>query len=761
MTPSSNHLTLRGAVLRLLGGAAVLAAGFAAGAALLPTGRVGDLPPRKAFVDQYREVARRHGIGLAPSAPRVRLLVPSDENRAARRLIGEGADVWLARHGRGLEVEVSQSAQWGPAQGRLVLGFSATREPGDVRWEPETVPGFFSPRAPQPEGICTLLLRGGERVGSQRETSGSQQAVETLTPIVGADPPEHLYHLDPAGGQVMCSRRPGSVQAAAADLDAHGFGAGWPKWIAPLALVGFAVVLFVVLAFRARLDLWNAALLAGLFLVTALLGDWPITLPMVLLQGVTIPATAVWLLLAWAAAESWARAQLPDFTTTLDTLRRGRLGARAGRELLAGWAAGAGLAGLRVGLLAAAVALPGVEPGGSTAALPLFGLGGHPLRRAMVWVVALLLALVLGRRLAPRWSVPLALLTVPLMATPLGMLPWLGQYGAGVLLTALLLLVLRRSGLTAALVAALVAGLLPTAALALRYADWLPVTTGIAVVVVLLPLVAGFVGLTRGETIEHDPGAVPEFVRREERQRRLTYEMDLLARMQTGLLPQSLPRLPGYEVTARSLLATEAGGDLYDFIRDERGRLWIAAGDVSGHGYSCAIGQASVKASLLSLVDGHATPARILERVDRVIRGTSFGNRQFVTLCLVCLEHDSGRLLVANAGHPFPVLALPQQPPRELELPGLPLGQGPPRRYRDLEVTLSKGGVLLLYSDGLYEATDLAGNPYGFDRPSRILAGATAWNAAEVMERLLFDWRRHLAGAPAADDTTLVVLKRQ
>ena len=167
-----------------------------------------------------------------------------------------------------------------------------------------------------------------------------------------------------------------------------------------------------------------------------------------------------------------------------------------------------------MGLLAAAVALPGVEPGGSTAALPLFGLGGHPLRRAMVWLVALLLALVLGRRLAPRWSVPLALLTVPLMATPLGMLPWLGQYGAGVLLTALLLLVLRRSGLTAALVAALVAGLLPTAALALRYADWLPVTTGIAVVVVLLPLVAGFVGLSRGETIEHDPGAVPEFVRR-------------------------------------------------------------------------------------------------------------------------------------------------------------------------------------------------------------------------------------------------------
>jgi sigma-B regulation protein RsbU (phosphoserine phosphatase) len=118
-------------------------------------------------------------------------------------------------------------------------------------------------------------------------------------------------------------------------------------------------------------------------------------------------------------------------------------------------------------------------------------------------------------------------------------------------------------------------------------------------------------------------------------------------------------------------------------------------------------------------------------------------------------------MLVSNAGHPFPMLAVPQQPPREIEVPGLPLGQGPPRRYRDVEVTIPRGGVLLLYSDGLYEATDPAGTPYGFERTRRVLTDAAAWNAAEVLERLIFDWRRHLAGSAAADDTTLVVLKRQ
>jgi sigma-B regulation protein RsbU (phosphoserine phosphatase) len=278
-------------------------------------------------------------------------------------------------------------------------------------------------------------------------------------------------------------------------------------------------------------------------------------------------------------------------------------------------------------------------------------------------------------------------------------------------------------------------------------------------IVAALPLVLGWMGLRRGGAIERDPGAVPEFLRREEREKRLTYEMDLLARMQLGLLPQSLPRLPGYELTARSILATEAGGDLYDFLRDERGRLWIAAGDVSGHGYSCAIAQASLKASLLSLVDGNASPGRVLERIDRVLRGIVAG-RQFATLTLLCLEEATGRIVLANAGHPFPLLAEPGKGARELDLPGLPLGQGPPRRYRDRELHLVHGAVLLLHSDGMFESLDPAGRPYGFDRPRQVLSEGASWNAAEILERLLWDWRRHLGGAAPPDDTTLVVLKR-
>jgi len=747
-------------LVRLLAGSAVLAAGLAAGRALLPAGRVGELPPRESYVDSFREVARRHGVSLDPGAPRVRLDTGEQANTVARRLLGAAANEWLVRHGRGLAVEVSQGAQWGVPQGRLTITFSATREPWSASWNPTSAPGFFSPSAAQPDAICALLLGRGESQAKDGVTSTAQGSVTSLVTIAGAPEPQHLQMVDPSGATVACSRCPGNPAAASRDLARHGFGAGWVRLIAPLALAVFAVGLFAALALRARVDLWNGAALAGAFLVTTLAGDWPVSISDVIVQVVATPATAVWLLLLWAGAESWARAHVPDFTTTLDTLRRGRLGARGGRELLTGWSLGAGIAGVRLATLAVAVPLPGVDPAGGAASLPLFALGGHPLRRAMIWVASLLLVATLGEKVSRRWGAALALLAVPLVLAPVRLSPWLAEYAVGVLLGVVLFVALRRAGLTTALVAALLGFLLPTAALALRYAAWMPVTAVVATVVALAPLVAGVLGVARGEAVERDPGAVPEFVRRGERERRLSYEMDLLARMQLGLLPQSLPNLPGYEITARSVLATEAGGDLYDFLRDERGRLWIAAGDVSGHGYSCAIGQASVKASLLSLVDGNANPARILDRVDRVIRDSSLGGRQFATLCLACLEVATGRLLISNAGHPFPILAAPQQPPRELEMPGLPLGQGPPRRYRDLEVTIPKGGVLLFYSDGLYEATDPNGNPYGFDRPQRVLADAAAWNAAEVLERLIFDWRRHLAGAAPADDTTLVVLKR-
>jgi serine phosphatase RsbU (regulator of sigma subunit) len=248
-------------------------------------------------------------------------------------------------------------------------------------------------------------------------------------------------------------------------------------------------------------------------------------------------------------------------------------------------------------------------------------------------------------------------------------------------------------------------------------------------------------------------------VRRLEEENRLKYEMDLLTRMQLGLLPQETPKVAGLEIAARSILATEAGGDLYDFIHDERGRLWIAAGDVSGHGYSCAIAQAMTKAGLASLVEADRTPSAVLERLDRVLRGMSTP-RTFTTLLLLRIDPATGETLVSNAGHPYPLLASHGTTTRELELPSLPLGQGPLRRYEDATVMIESGTTLVLSSDGLFEATDVNGESYGFERVHSLLPTLCRRPAAAILDAIVEHWRTHAGTSAPDDDTTLVVIKR-
>jgi sigma-B regulation protein RsbU (phosphoserine phosphatase) len=252
----------------------------------------------------------------------------------------------------------------------------------------------------------------------------------------------------------------------------------------------------------------------------------------------------------------------------------------------------------------------------------------------------------------------------------------------------------------------------------------------------------------------------PEYVRRLESERRVKYEMDLLSRMQLSLLPGKPPSVDGLDLAVRTVLATEAGGDLFDFVIDDAGTLWIAAGDVSGHGYSCGIQQAMVMAALASLVKAGRRPSEILVEIDRVLRMGRSG-RLFTSVALLSLDPRTGKGLLANAGHPYPLL-LEEGGCREIAGSGLPLGQGPKRTYDDIPVELPKGGVLVFASDGLYEGPDLVDVPYGYDRPRDVLTAVSLWRrpAEAIVEALFADWRRHVGDGTPADDTTILVVKR-
>ncbi|HEV7784212.1 MAG TPA: PP2C family protein-serine/threonine phosphatase, partial [Thermoanaerobaculia bacterium] len=519
-----------------------------------------------------------------------------------------------------------------------------------------------------------------------------------------------------------------------------------------------AIVLFFLLLGRRRIDLVAGTWLATFLLVVAavaLLTDNPTWTGLLNVLGALF--LAFWAFLVWSTGESYLRSVQPGLTVSLDALLHGRLGPRGGRALIWGVAGGAALAGLRLSAEALAARLPGTWPEGGSVRLPLFG-ALTPFNDGIVLAGGVALALGIAWRFVPgRWALIAAALAAGLALPFVSIQPVLFEAAVCVAAAGALVVLIRRAGLAAGLTAALCAYLLQAAAFSAFYPTWLPVSLAVTAGTPAFLLLLGFVGLSRPGEAEIEQLKQPAFMKRMEEERRIKYEMDLLARIQLGLLPQQLPRITGWEIAASSLLATEAGGDLYDFFADEEGFLWIAAGDVAGHGYSCSIAQAMTVASLSSLITATQTPAGVLQQVDRVLRRNT--HRHFTTLVLLRLDPRTGIGRLANAGHPYALLSA-EGHVSEIPLAGLPLGQGPKRQYGDLDVEIPPGAALVFASDGLFEATDSRGISYGYERPREVLHGLAGKTATEILDGLMADWRRYRGAVEQEDDTTVVVVKR-
>jgi hypothetical protein len=644
-------------------------------------------------------------------------------------------------------------------EGNFAVDFSLDGRPYLVTWWNQK--SLF--KIPDPEAsarfaerLIPLVLHPGESLGPlRRDFFGNSPRL--VAAIQGSSPPQYVLAM--ASSSVSVIRLPGAPdEVATGDLAARMgrvFTAFYGGALGGLLVLG----LFVILAFRSRVGVVNGALLALIALLT--LNPLPnISLGIQLLSLATVLLIGVWTFLLWSCGESLLRSTDPELTTSLDALRTGYLGPRGGRALLLGLNFGGAAAGLRLGLLSLAAALPGVRPAPPTFNLPLSSSYSSPVADGIEVAAGVALLLALAFRLLPRRWAPLAAAALAgALLSPLAIQPFAGRMAANALFCGLLIYVARRHGLTALLATSLVSGLLPAAAFSAGHPGWL--TLGL--VATVLPLVAfallGWIGLSRPAAAEIQRLSPPAFVRRIEEDRRLRNEMDLLARMQRGLLPRTLPSLAGYEMAARSILANEAGGDLYDVRGDEEGRFWIAAGDVAGHGYSCAIAQAMTKAALGSLIGRGRTPAAVLGRMDLVLRAAG-AKRNFTSLALLRLDLETGEATLSNAGHPYPLLAVDGEV-RELAMPSLPLGQGPPRTYQDLPLRLPPGAALVFCSDGLFEAQDGDGSLYGFDRAQAVLRAVAGKDAGRVLEALLADWSHHLRGAQPLDDTTVVVLRRK
>jgi serine phosphatase RsbU (regulator of sigma subunit) len=243
----------------------------------------------------------------------------------------------------------------------------------------------------------------------------------------------------------------------------------------------------------------------------------------------------------------------------------------------------------------------------------------------------------------------------------------------------------------------------------------------------------------------------------QERQR-IEQELHVARLIQQTLLPKSLPEFEGHQIAAYYQPAREVGGDFYDFLSLEDGRLGLIVGDVSGKGVPAAIVMAITRTMLQAAYRmGSAAPGEILEQVNNILYKDIPPN-MFVTCLGALLDRRSGRLQYANAGHDLPYLRHAEGV-SELRATGMPLGLMPGMSYEQKEITLKPGDSVLLYSDGLVEAHGPQRQMFGFPRMQEFVGAHPG--GATLIDSLLAELERFTGEEwEQEDDITLLTLQR-
>jgi serine phosphatase RsbU (regulator of sigma subunit) len=240
---------------------------------------------------------------------------------------------------------------------------------------------------------------------------------------------------------------------------------------------------------------------------------------------------------------------------------------------------------------------------------------------------------------------------------------------------------------------------------------------------------------------------------------RLEREQQVASEIQQRFLPASAPQLDGWELQGISFPCYEIGGDYYDFIRREDGKLVVALGDVSGKGTAAALLMSSLHAAIHAQSDAHDSIVETISAVNRYLVESIPPNR-FVTLFYAELDPLKGSLTFLNAGHNPPLIVHAGGTMEQLAAGGLPLGIMSDAEFREGRTQLQPGDVLVIYSDGVSEAVNPSGEEFGPTRLYEVVARNLDASAGGIRDRIESALTKFCQGTPAADDITLVIVKR-
>jgi len=240
--------------------------------------------------------------------------------------------------------------------------------------------------------------------------------------------------------------------------------------------------------------------------------------------------------------------------------------------------------------------------------------------------------------------------------------------------------------------------------------------------------------------------------RQDAKQRRELEEARLIQR---GLLPTSLPQVPGIELASSWQPANGVGGDCFDALPFGAAALGLSIADVAGKGVPAALLMSNLQAAVRAFALDGAPPASVCASVNRLLCRNMAPGR-FVTFCYTRIDMDAGRITYANAGHNPPLLIRAGGTFERLQPGGTVLGVFTESAYEQGDFPIARGDRLVFYTDGITEGRDAAGDEYGEERLADSAQRARALPAPEMLSSMLQDVVAFNGGV-YDDDATLIV----
>jgi sigma-B regulation protein RsbU (phosphoserine phosphatase) len=239
---------------------------------------------------------------------------------------------------------------------------------------------------------------------------------------------------------------------------------------------------------------------------------------------------------------------------------------------------------------------------------------------------------------------------------------------------------------------------------------------------------------------------------------RLERELKVAADIQLSILPDQLPVTADYDFGARILPARQVGGDFYDVFPVGAVKMGILIGDVSDKGVPSALFMARTHAFIMAEADIGRDPVEVMQLVNHHITRLE-KSTQFVTALYGLLDLQTGQFDYARAGHEPPLLMSAGGAVQRLPHgPGMSLGIWENITIDRSSVTMPPGSTLLLYTDGMTDCREPAGEAFGLERVKQTLCGLVGLPAQQVCDTLLETLRSYQQGASQDDDVTLVAI---